>query len=125
MVVAFPADMSQPDIEAACRRIHAQSSGSAKILPKLAAHILGAHGRPDALRQIEMLSDEQLHTLQADILEGIRVKAARPDGSYDPVKARKIFLSLGDAGKEIWGRDYTSKKREFDRASKAASISAK
>jgi len=99
-----------------------QASGSA---PKLAAHILSAHGREDVSRRLEPLSDEQLQTLQADILEGIRAKAARPDGSYDPVKARKIFLSLGDAGKEIWGSDYTTKKREFDRASKAASTSAK
>jgi hypothetical protein len=125
MVVAFPAGMNRAAIEAACRKIQSQSSASASIPPTLVPHILGAHGRHDVLRQIELLSDEQLHTLRADILGGIRTKAARPDGTDDPVKARKIFLSLGDAGKEIWGSAYAATKREFDRASKAASNPAK
>jgi hypothetical protein len=118
MVVAFPAGMSQATIEAACRKIHGQSSG--KIPPKLAAHILSAHGRLDVSGRLELLSDEQLQTLRADILEGVRAKAARPDGSDDPVKARKIFLSLGDAGKEIWGSAYAATKRRFDNESKGA-----
>jgi hypothetical protein len=101
-----------------------KSSASAKIPPKLATLILSAHGRQDVSRRLELLSNDQLRVLQVDILEGIRAKSARPDGSYDPVKARKIFLSLGDSGKEIWGSDYRATKRQFDQASKA-SIAAK
>jgi len=62
----------------------------------------------------EILPPDLLDFFRSEIGAAIRKKAG------DPVKARKIFLSLGKTARIVFGPDYSRVKQEFDRASKAA-----
>jgi len=55
-----------------------------------------------------------------DFRDAVRV-AINQRASNDAGKARKIFYSLGDTGRYIFGDTYPQVKKDFDRASKAVS----
>jgi hypothetical protein len=75
---------------------------------------VGARAKGDTRWLVSALPADLLGFFRSEVSNAIREKAA------DPVKARKIFLSLGKTARIVFGPDYSRVKQEFDRASKAA-----
>ena len=63
---------------------------------------------------VSILPTDLLDFFRSEISAAIREKAG------EPIKARKIFLSLGKTDRIVFGSDYSRIKQEFDRASRAA-----
>jgi hypothetical protein len=74
----------------------------------------GSRVQEDASWLVSFLPVDLLNFFRSEFGDAIRQKAG------DPVKARKIFLSMGKTAKIVFGSDYWRVKQEFDRASKAA-----
>ena len=74
----------------------------------------GARAKEDAAWLVGILPADLLGFFRSEINAAIREKAG------EPIKARKIFLSLGKTARIVFGSDYSRIKQEFDRASRAA-----
>lgn len=74
----------------------------------------GSRVAEDARWLVSILPVELQSFFRSEINVSIREKAA------DPVKARKIFLSMGKTARIIFGDSYAQVKREYDRASRDA-----
>jgi hypothetical protein len=74
----------------------------------------GARAKEDARWRVSVLPPDLLRFFRSEITVAIREKAG------DPVKARKIFLSLGQTAKVIFGPQYASEKKKLDTESRAA-----
>ena len=94
----------------------ASTANDEAILRAVVTRLLnaGERAKDDARWLVSLLSSDLLDFFRAEISVAIREKAG------DPVKARKIFLSLGKTARIVFGPDYSRVKQEFDRASKAA-----
>lgn len=75
---------------------------------------VGARGKEDARWLVSILPPDLLRFFRLAISAAIREKAG------NPVKARKIFLSLGQTAKVIFGPEYASTKKKLDTESRAA-----
>jgi hypothetical protein len=87
-----------------------------KVLESIVAHFLkfGARASEDSKWFVGILPTDLQAFFRAEFLKALRDKAG------DPVKARKLFLSLGTTGKAIFGDDYKRTRRVMDAESKAA-----
>jgi len=85
------------------------------ILKTIVSHFLnfGARAESDARWLCNILPADLLGFLRAEVSKAIGDKAG------DPVKARKIFLSMGKTAKTIFGPEYPSTKRAFDNEARA------
>ncbi|MGA2857576.1 MAG: hypothetical protein ABSE40_11945 [Candidatus Sulfotelmatobacter sp.] len=89
-----------------------------EVVREIVLHLLnsGAKGHEDASWLAEVLAEdaELLAFFRAEVSTAIREKAG------DPVKARKIFLSMGKTARAIFGPEYASTKKNLDAESRAA-----
>lgn len=118
-VVAFPATMTADEVEVACRDIHAKQklASGHQVDTKLVARLLNGGSRlaDDAQRVMDTMPAERREAFRDAVRSAINDKAAG-----DPVKARKIFLSLGKTARAIFGLEYASTKKRLDAESRAA-----
>jgi hypothetical protein len=112
-VVAFPASMSHDEIADACS--HISSEVNIRSTTE-AADIIRAGAKGHDL--IARLSEDERIKLRQPVLDALREKCKRLDGSVDAAKARKIFYSLGPTARAIFGDQFVETKRMLDAASK-------
>ena len=75
---------------------------------------VGARAKEDARGLVSILPPDLLGFFRSEISIAIREKAG------DPVKARKVFLSLGQTAKVIFGPEYATTKKKLDAESRDA-----
>ncbi len=76
---------------------------------------LGAKASEDARWLVSILPADVLPFFRAEVCNAITAKAG------NPVKARKIFLSMGKTARAIFGPEYARTKKMLDAQSRAVS----
>lgn len=109
--VAFPDRMSDAEIAVAVRNLRTQENAESKVVLRLLNG--GARLADDAERVMQTFTADQAESFRDAFRAAINDKAAG-----DPIKARKIFLAVGDTARKVFGNSYAQMRREFDRASK-------